>query len=200
MRATRFRVSLHTGTKKTNRQRSDDQWRRCYATDRFVKQKPCTCVPKSLSHEQLTSLSVPGTGKGKTYCRPSAAASFDTLSHKRQPRVVEPGDLGKRSLVAGIDWRLSFTLWLEMYVCVYIYIYMVPPPRVIYPFGGEIVCILPLSPSLVQGLLCMCVCVHSEPPCMCSTKAIAQMVEYIVFAQSVSPIELSRVLKFNPED
>ena len=46
----------------------------------------------------------------------------------------------------------------------------------------------------------MCVCVHFEPPCMCSTEAIAQMVEYIVFAQSVSPIELSRVLKFNPED
>ena len=69
---------------------------------------------------------------------------------------------------------------------------MVPPPGVIYPFRGEIVCILPLTPSLVQGLLCMCVCVHSEPPCMCSTKAIAQMVQYIVFAQSVSPIELSR--------
>ena len=74
----------------------------------------------------------------------------------------------------------------------YIYIYMVK--------RGEIVCILPLTPSLVQGLLCLRVCVHSEPPCMCSTKAIAQMVEYIVFAQSVSPIQLSRVLKFNPED
>ena len=82
-------------------------------------------------------------------------------------------------------------------VCVLYILYMVtPPPRVIYPFGGEIVCILPLNPSLVQGLLCMCVCVHSEPPCMCSTKAIAQMVEYIVFAQSVSPIQ-SRGLNFN---
>ena len=91
---------------------------------------------------------------------------------------------------------------------------MVPPPS--YPpiLAGRrgLVCIMPLTPSLVQVSIEFNRPsefnradgstrwggdrVYSAPDPLTCTRTTHDS----VFAQSVNPIELSRVLKFNPED